>query len=78
MLLLLLPTRSRIKYIKKFERKMIPLYKGIKISLVEVKRYYMQNINPSNAKLNPICHLLALLGAHHILHVSRMRVNTRH
>jgi hypothetical protein len=31
-------------------------------------------INPLNAGLNPICHLLALLGAHHILHVSRMRV----
>jgi len=31
--------------------------------------------NPSNAKLNPICHLLALLGARHILHVSRVRVN---
>jgi hypothetical protein len=31
-------------------------------------------INPSNAELNPICHLLALLGAHHILHVSRIRV----
>jgi len=29
-----------------------------------------------NAKLNPICHLLALLGAHHILHFSRVRVNT--
>jgi len=29
----------------------------------------------SNAELNPICHLLALLGAHHILHVSRIRVN---
>jgi len=26
-------------------------------------------------KLHPICHLLALLGAHHILHVSRIRVN---
>ena len=25
--------------------------------------------------LNPIYHLLALLGAHHILHVSRIRVN---
>jgi len=31
-------------------------------------------INPLNDKLNPICHLLALLGAHHILHVSRIRV----
>jgi hypothetical protein len=27
-----------------------------------------------NTELNPICHLLALLGAHHILHVSRIRV----
>jgi hypothetical protein len=30
--------------------------------------------NPLNAGLNTICHLLALLGAHHILHVSRVRV----
>ena len=27
-----------------------------------------------NAELNPICHMLALLEAHHILHVSRIRV----
>ena len=32
-------------------------------------------LNPLNAELNPICHLLVLLGAHHILHVSRIRVN---
>jgi len=32
-------------------------------------------INPLNAKLNRICHFLALLGAHPILHVSRIRVN---
>jgi hypothetical protein len=32
--------------------------------------------NPLNAELNPICHLLALLGAHHILHVSRIRVKS--
>jgi hypothetical protein len=32
-------------------------------------------INPLNAKLNPICHLLALLGAHPIRHVSRIGVN---
>ena len=31
-------------------------------------------INPLNAELNPIYHLLALLQAHHILHVSRIRV----
>jgi len=34
--------------------------------------------NPLYAELSPICHLLALLGARHILHVSRIRVNTRH
>ena len=31
--------------------------------------------NPLNAELNSICHFLALLGAHHILHISRIRVN---
>jgi hypothetical protein len=35
---------------------------------------YIFIINPLNAKLNPICHLLAL-GAHPILHISRVRVN---
>ena len=33
-------------------------------------------INTLNAELNPICYLLALLGAHHFLYVSRIRVNT--
>jgi hypothetical protein len=32
------------------------------------------HINPLNAELNSICHLLALLGAHHIFHVSGLRV----
>jgi len=32
------------------------------------------NLNPLNPELNPICYLLALLGAHHFLHVSRIRV----
>jgi hypothetical protein len=31
-------------------------------------------INPLNAELNSICHLLALLGIYHIFHVSRIRV----
>jgi hypothetical protein len=30
--------------------------------------------NPLNAELNPNCHLLALLEAHPILHISRIRV----
>ena len=32
--------------------------------------------NPLNDELNPICYLLALLGAHHFLHVSRIRVKS--
>jgi len=31
-------------------------------------------INPLKPELNPICYLLALLGANHFLHVSRIRV----
>jgi hypothetical protein len=31
-------------------------------------------INPLNAELKTICHLLALLAAHPIFHVSRIRV----
>ena len=38
--------------------------------------YAYMEFNPLNAELNPLCHLLALLGTHHILHVSRIRVNT--
>jgi len=36
------------------------------------------HINPLNAELNPICHLLALLGAHPIFHISRIRVKVDH
>ena len=36
--------------------------------------WYTGVLNPLNAKLNPICHLLASLGAHHIFHVSRISV----
>ena len=35
---------------------------------------FMEKINPLNPELNPICYLLALLEAHHFLHVSRIRV----
>jgi len=48
-------------------------------SKMQKKTYFLSfygftDINPLNAGLNPICHLLTLLGAHHILHVSRIRV----
>jgi hypothetical protein len=33
------------------------------------------NINPLNAKFNPLYNMLALLGTHHLLHVSRIWVN---
>ena len=42
--------------------------------------FFVQNIaldfrhNPLNAELNPIRHFLALLGAHPIFHISRIRV----
>ena len=40
-------------------------------------RYQTQHFfNPLNDELNPICHLLALLGAHHIFHISRIRVKS--
>ena len=35
-----------------------------------------QSFNPLNAELNPICCLLVLVGAHHFLHVSRIRVKS--
>jgi hypothetical protein len=36
------------------------------------------NINPLNTELNPIYHLLAFLGAHHILHIGKVRVKIVH
>ena len=36
--------------------------------------YCPETLNPLNPELNPICYILALLGAHHFLHVSRIRV----
>jgi hypothetical protein len=39
------------------------------------KRLITDEFNPLNAEWNAICHLLALLGAHIILHVSRVMVN---
>jgi hypothetical protein len=42
---------------------------------VRVEQFGSHRINSSNAELNPICHLLALLGAHQIFHVSGLRVN---
>jgi len=38
------------------------------------RKLFSPKINPLKPELNLICYLLALLGAHHFLHVSRIRV----
>jgi len=47
----------------------------VSVRIFQLRKFMSSLLNPLNAELNPICHLLALLGAHHILHVSRIRVN---
>jgi len=47
-------------------RKLLPLFQCL--------QYWLATFNPLKPELNPICYLLALLGAHHFLHVSRIRV----
>jgi hypothetical protein len=49
--------------------------KGYKVTVKCGEDLHNEEINPLNAKLNTICHLPALLEAHHILHVSSIRVN---
>ena len=44
--------------------------------LQEVQLYTIRQLNPLNPELNPICYLLALLGAYHFLHVSWIRVKS--
>jgi len=47
---------------------------AVKPHLTHVDIITPNNINPLNAELNPICCLLPLLGTHHFLHISRIRV----
>jgi len=49
---------------------------GYSEPLCQIQLAFMR-VNPLNAQLNPICHFLASLVAHHILHVSRIRVKLR-
>jgi len=49
-------------------------YLSLHVSDQSVHHQEDQMLNPLNPELNPICYLLALLGAHHFLHVSRIRV----
>ena len=41
---------------------------------ISISIFYSTWINPLKPELNPICYLLALLGAHHFLQFSRIRV----
>jgi hypothetical protein len=43
-----------------------------------LKDVILPDFNPSNTELNPICHLLALLRAHPIIHFSWIRVKVIH
>ena len=45
-----------------------------KVDVTPANAFAPRSFNPLNPELNPICYLLALLGAHHFLHVSRIRV----
>ena len=47
---------------------------GIILITRQLHTQQLADINPLNPELNPICYLLALLGAHHFLNVSRIRV----
>jgi hypothetical protein len=42
------------------------------VNVVSVLQY-VEFINPLNAELNLVCHLLALAGVHHFVHVRRIR-----
>ena len=46
-------------------------------SVLRIPSFLSSFINPLNAELNPICHLLALLGGATIVVVSRLRVKHR-
>ena len=50
-----------------YEKKNLP-----SCGLTKVEKHCL---NPLNPELNPICYLLALLGAQHFLHISKIRVN---
>ena len=51
-----------------------PVYRSI-VTFGEL-HYVNCTLNPLKPELNPICYLLALLGTHHFLHVSRIRVKS--
>jgi len=68
---------ARISPIYRVSIKSFPDYKHLlQENYVEYKHIFLPLFNPLNPELSPICYLLALLGAHHFLHVSRIRVKS--
>jgi len=55
----------------RFQHKLIGFYNRDEKCLQRATNWVF---NPLKPELNSICYLLALLGAHHFLHVSRIRV----
>ena len=51
-----------------------PELTAVTVQEIRIIGFQKENFNPLKPELNPICYLLALLGAHHFLHVSRIRV----
>ena len=65
-------------FVAAFRRRLVlwPCIHGIQTLRFSNRAFFGNTFNPLNAELNPICHLLALLGVHHFLHVSRIRVKS--
>ena len=54
------------------------LYERSNFESEKFRGYNEADINPLNAKLHRICHLLALLGVRHIFHLRGLRVKIYH
>jgi len=60
------------KKVMRISRQLLP----VKIMIDQKQLENVESFNPLKPELNPICSLLALLGAHHFLYVSRIRVKS--
>ena len=68
-------TSNKKQYVLKIYGSSQPLQANFGKSIwIRSRPLSSKHFNPLNPELNPICYLLALLGAHHFLHVSRIRV----
>jgi len=50
------------------------MYTKHNTACLQIRKREVMSVNPLHPELNPICYLLALLGAYHFLHLSRIRV----